>query len=133
LHDLKYLGPGGENLADPSAGDSRQQVPPEEYEANLGELVARLKKTGATLIWCATTPVPPGAAGRVVGDAAEYNAIATRIMQEHGIAVDDLYAVAKPRLAEIQRPANVHFTPEGSEFLARAVAKSIERALADRR
>jgi acyl-CoA thioesterase-1 len=133
LHDLKYMGPGGENLADPSAADSRQQVPPEEYEANLRRLVARLKKTGATLIWCSTTPVPEGAAGRVVGDSAEYNAIAARIMQEHGIAVDDLYAVAKPRLAEIQRPANVHFTPEGSAFLAEAVAKSIERALAERR
>jgi acyl-CoA thioesterase-1 len=132
LHDLKYMGPNGQNLADPSAADSRQQVPPEEYEANLQKLVARLKKTSATLIWCSTTPVPAGAAGRVVGDAAKYNAIAARIMQEQGIAVDDLYAVAKPRLGEIQRPANVHFTPEGSALLAEAVAKSIERALAEK-
>ncbi len=27
LHDLKYMGPGGENLADPRSADSRQQVP----------------------------------------------------------------------------------------------------------
>jgi acyl-CoA thioesterase-1 len=133
LHDLKYMGAGGENLADPAAADSRQQVPPDEYEANLRKLVERLKKTDASLIWCSTTPVPAGAAGRVVGDAARYNATAARIMQEQGIAVDDLYAVAKPQLAEIQLPANVHFTPEGSRVLAQAVAKSIEQALAKRR
>jgi hypothetical protein len=133
LHDLKYMGPNGQNLADPTAADSRQQVPPEEYEANLRKLVQRLLKTKATLIWCSTTPVPPGASGRVVGDAVKYNAIAARIMDEAGIAIDDLYSVAKPRLAEIQRPANVHFTPEGSQELAKAVAKSIETALKKRR
>jgi acyl-CoA thioesterase-1 len=73
--------------------------------------------------------VPPGAGGRVVGDAVKYNAIAARIMDEAGIAIDDLYAVAKPQLAEIQLPANVHFSPEGSRELARAVAQSIETAL----
>ena len=31
LHDLKYLGPNGENLADPDADTSHQQVPPDEY------------------------------------------------------------------------------------------------------
>ncbi len=133
LHDLKYMGPNGKNLADPAAADSGQQVPPKQYEANLRKLVARLLKTKATLIWCATTPVPPGAGGRVVGDAVKYNAIAARIMKENDIAVDDLYAVAKARLAEIQRPANVHFTPKGSQELAKAVVASIERALAKTR
>ena len=52
LHDLKYMGPQGQNLADPKAADSHQQVPPAEYEKNLRQLVAQLKKTKATLIWC---------------------------------------------------------------------------------
>ena len=129
LHDLKYLGPQGQNLADPQAAQSRQQVPPAEYEKNLRELVARLKKTGATLIWCSTTPVPAGAQGRVPGDSAKYNAIAAKIMEEHQIAVDDLYSFAKPRLDKIQRKANVHFSPEGSQALAEQVAGSIREAL----
>jgi acyl-CoA thioesterase-1 len=129
LHDLKYLGPQGENLADPTAADSRQQVPLDQYEKNLRQLVERLKTTGATLIWCSTTPVPAGAKGRVVGDAAKYNAAAAAIMKEQGIAIDDLYAFAKPRLPEIQLPANVHFTQEGSEQLAKQVAQAIEGAL----
>jgi acyl-CoA thioesterase-1 len=132
LHDLKYMGSKGQNLADPKAADSHPQVPIEQYEANLRKLVERLEKTGATLIWCETTPVPPGAKGRVVGDAAKYNAVAAGIMKEHGIAIDDLYAFAKPRLEEIQLPANVHFGPDGSKELAKQVVKCIEAALARR-
>ncbi len=132
LHDLKYLGPNGKNLADPAAADSHQQVPPEEYEKNLRKLVARLKETGATLIWCSTTPVPAGAGGRVVGDAVKYNAIAAKIMQENDIAIDDLYMFAKPRLKEIQLPANVHFSKPGSKALAEQVAGTISDALKQR-
>ncbi len=133
LHDLKYMGAEGQNLADPQAAGSRQQVPPAEYEANLRQLVQRLKKTDAVLIWCSTTPVPEGAQGRVPGDAAQYNQIATRIMEEHGVVVNDLYAFAKPRLAQIQLPANVHFTADGSAALAEEVARAITAALAKKR
>lgn len=129
LHDLKYMGPGGKNLADPQAAGSFQQVPIDQYEANLRKLVARLKKTGATLIWRTTTPVPEGAGGRVVGDSAKYNAVAKKIMDEYDIAIDDQYAFAIERLKEIQQPANVHFTKQGSETLAQQVVVAISKAL----
>lgn len=125
LHDLKYLGPQGQNLADPEAPDSRQQVPIDQYEANLRKLVERLKKTDAKLIWRSTTPVPQGARGRVVGDSAKYNAVAKRIMDEHDIAIDDQYAFALERLDKIQKPADVHFTAEGSRALAEQAVKAI--------
>lgn len=129
LHDLKYMGPKGGNLANPKAGDSHQQVPPAEYEKNLRTLVKQMKKTGAKLIWCSTTPVPEGAKGRAVGDSAKYNEIAAKIMAENKIPTDDLYAFAKPRLKEIGKPADVHYTPEGSQALAKEVAASISKAL----
>jgi lysophospholipase L1-like esterase len=81
------------------------------------------------LIWCSTTPVPEGAQGRLPGDAAHYNQIAARIMEEEGVAINDLYAFAKPRLAEIQLPANVHFSPDGSAALAQKVARAIGTAM----
>jgi acyl-CoA thioesterase-1 len=129
LHDLKYMGPNGENLADPEAPDSQQQVPIHRYEANLRTLALRLKETGARLIWCSTTPVPAGAAGRVQGDARRYNEAARRVMRSLGIPTSDLFAFAEPRLEEIQRPANVHFTPDGSQALAREVARAIRARL----
>jgi hypothetical protein len=129
LHDLKYMGPNSENLADPKAPTSRQQVLLPEYEKNLRTLVVRLKKTGAKLIWCTTTPVAPETQGRVSGDEVKYNEAALRVMKEFGVAIDDLYAFAKPKLAKIQLPKNVHFTPEGYQELAGQVGAAIEKGL----
>jgi acyl-CoA thioesterase-1 len=123
LHDLKYMGPNGENLADPKAGTSKQQVGPEAYEKNLRELVKRLRKTGARLIWRNTTPVPEGARGRVPGHAAEYNEIAAKVMKEMEVEIHDLYSFAKKNAAKIQRKADVHYTREGSMKLAEEVVK----------
>jgi acyl-CoA thioesterase-1 len=111
----------------------RQQVPIDQYEKNLRTLVARLQKTGATLVWCSTTPVPENCKPpRTNSDTIAYNALARKIMESEGIAIDDLYAFALPRLSEIQLPNNVHFKAEGSKVLAGQVASSIERALKDR-
>ena len=129
LHDLKYMGKDGSNLADPNSKDSHQQVPPAEYEKNLRKLVERLEKTGAKLIWRNTTPVPEGAKGRVVGDSAKYNKIAAKIMEEKGIPTDDQYSFCMERLEKIQKRADVHFTPEGSQALAEQAVKAIEKAL----
>lgn len=126
------MGPKGENLADPEAEGSHQQVPIDQYAANLKQIASRLKKTGATVIWCETTPVPKGAQGRVVGDSARYNAAAAKVMAElGGIRTDPLYDFAIKH-ADMQREANVHYTPEGSAQLAGQVASVIRQALADR-
>jgi acyl-CoA thioesterase-1 len=126
LHDLKYMGPNGENLADPKAETSKQQVAPEAYEKNLRELVKRLKKTGARLIWRNTTPVPTGARGRVPGHSAEYNKIAARVMNEMKVEIHDLYSFAKTNAAKIQKKADVHYTRAGSIQLAEEVVKILK-------
>ncbi len=130
LHDLKYLGPDGGNLANPKDSKNHQQVPPREYEKNLRQLVSQLEKTNATLIWRNTTPVPDGSKGRVEGDAATYNEIAERIMAEHGIEIHDMYSEVKPHMETLMLPnGNVHFTKEGSEKLGNDVADVITKAL----
>ena len=123
LHDLKHWKEGKLDLAGP------QVTPVEEYEKNLRDLVKRLKATGAKIIWASTTPVPEGSGGRVAADEVKYNEAAARVMKAEGVAIDDLHAVAAARLAEIQRPANVHFTPEGYRALAEKVAESIRAQL----
>lgn len=130
LHDLKYMGPKGQNLADPASDSSHQQVPIDEYQQNLETLVKRLEQTGAKLIWRNTTPVPPGSQGRVVGDSVRYNEAAAKVMKEHNIQIHDMYSFVYPKMDEIMLKANVHFTPEGYEHLAGEVATVVERALA---
>ncbi|MHC4983162.1 MAG: hypothetical protein ACYTF6_08350, partial [Planctomycetota bacterium] len=123
LHDMKRLRGGKLDIS------GKQLVPVEQYEKNLRRLLERLKATGATLIWASTTPVPQGAAGRKPSDPPAYNAVAKRIMEESGVAINDLHAFSLPRLEEMQLPRNVHFKPEGSRLLAEQVAKSVLEAL----
>jgi len=127
LHDLKHVNAKGERVP---VEQGKQLVALDKYEKNLRQLVERLRKTGARLIWCSTTPVPPGAMGRVSGDEAKYNEVAAKVMQESQIAINDLCAVARPRLAELQQPADVHFTPAGYKELAKAVVAAVEKELA---
>jgi acyl-CoA thioesterase-1 len=52
-------------------------------------------------------------------------------MQAAGIATNDLWSQANAKLTEVQLPKNVHFSPEGSRYLAEKVVAEIEKALAD--
>lgn len=119
LHDLKRDAQG------------QHQVPLEQYEKNLAALVQKMKGRAKVLIWCSTTPVPEGKVSppRRPGDVIAYNKAASKVMRDNGIPTDDLYTFALPRLQEIQRPVNVHFTAAGSRLLARQVAGSIAKAL----
>lgn len=128
LHDLK-LATGGKD-SHPYATSDGRQIPLEEYERNLREIVAGFQTTGAALVWCSTTPVPAGHLDppRQPADVIKYNTVARKVMIENGVDVDDLFAAALPRLADIQLPQNVHFTKDGSAKLAQHVAASIEAA-----
>lgn len=124
LHDLKHVVEGAKIVPLGTEGCHRLETEA-GYEANLRKLVAKLKNSGAELIWCSTSPVPPGARGRIPGDEKRYNQIAATVMQENGIAINDLHKMATGRLNEIQKKADVHFTPAGSQELARMLAPLI--------
>jgi len=123
LHDLKHWKNG---KLDPSGP---QVTPVEIYEDNLRQLIARLRETGATVIFATTTPVPDGSAGRVAGDELGYNEAARRVMTEAKVRINDLHGLAASQLEKIQRSKNVHFTPEGSRALGTQVAAEIKAAL----
>ncbi len=102
----------------------------EQYTTNLRILTARLKATGARLVWAATTPVPPGEPGRFQGDAAKYNQAAAGIMKKLGIPTDDLFSLVKSWKRDLHiKKGNVHFRPEGYQLLGLQVSRSILHAL----
>jgi len=115
IHDLRFM------------DDGQRQVGPADYEANLRKIVARLKQTGATLVWATITPIPDGELNppRRFGSVAEYNGIAARVMRENGIRINDLNAHVTPRFAELQTPRDLHYQPAGYEFLGEKVAAEI--------
>jgi hypothetical protein len=123
------------------ASDDRS---PAAYAQRLDTLVTRMKKTGATLIWATTTPVPPKAEATmlkrwktevVIDEALErqYQEAALQVMKKHGVQVDDLYALMKPRRSEFQADDNVHFSPAGSNLMAQQVADCILKSLDGKR
>ena len=128
LHDLKRVDAAtGKNSNDPS--DPRQ-AEPDRYRSNLSDIAGRLKATGATVIFATTTPVPEGELRphRDPADAPLYNAIAREVMAEHGVLVNDLFEVIATGPASLGKPADVHFTPEGSAALGAAVAAFVLEA-----
>ncbi len=126
LHDLCYRHPESQVQGRRDKVKGTQSVSLTQYEENLETLVQRLKKTNAKLIWAATTRVPDGEAGRFVGDDSKYNEVARRIMEKHGIPIDDLYAASSRLDASLAvGPGDVHFKKEGYAKLAEQVAESI--------
>jgi lysophospholipase L1-like esterase len=119
IHDLKIM------------EDGKRQVEPTDYEKNLRDLVAKMKATGAKLIWATTTPIPNGKMepDRKFGQVKEYNEIAAKVMTESGVPTNDLNGHITPQFDKLARPKDLHYTTEGSEYLAKKVAEEIEKAL----
>ena len=125
LHDIKHVDPvTRENSKDP---EHPHQADLKQYKKNLEVIVEKLKTTGAKLVFATTTPYPDEVGGplRDPGMPEKYNKAALKIMKKNGIAVNDLYDYVLPRMEELQRPNNVHFTESGSRALAEQVAKVI--------
>lgn len=130
LHDLCYRSPESKLYGHRDKVHGVQDVPLPQYRVNLEELVGRLEKTQARLIWASTTVIPPEEAGRFVGDEVKYNHIAAAVMRAHHIPTDDLYALTRRfPPAMFRRPGDVHYTPAGFEKVAEQVAESVRKYL----
>jgi acyl-CoA thioesterase-1 len=135
LHDLSYRFANDSDknakgeYASPTNG-GHQNVPPEVYEKNLCQIIARLKQTGAKLIFASTTPVPESDAAKYVKDSElPYNEIAKKVMTDEGVTWNDLWSLVKPRQSELQIPRNVHFHTQGSSVMAKQVVEMIRQVL----
>ncbi len=139
IHYDKWLGSGRWDVIHFNHGihdlrvmpDGKRQVEPADYERNLRAIVTRLKQTGAKLIFATTTPIPPPPLepDRSFGDVKEYNAIALKVMKELSVDVNDLYAHVQPEFERLHKPKDLHYTTEGSDFLAQKVAQEISSRL----
>ncbi len=134
LHDLCYRNPKAKQQGNRDKVNGTITTTPEQYEKNLDQLVTRLKKTGATLLWASTTLVPEGEAGRIAGDDKKYNEVAARVMKKHGVVINDLNSLSAGFPADhFIRPGDVHFKAAGYQKLGTQVADSIRTTLKTRK
>jgi lysophospholipase L1-like esterase len=121
-----WLGDGKWDVIHFNFGIHDRNTPVADYLARLEQLVERMKKTGAKLVWASTTPIPDNpAAKQSAASVIERNAAAAGIMEKHGVAINDLFTFVTPHLADIQPPNDVHYTAKGYELLGKQVAEAI--------
>jgi lysophospholipase L1-like esterase len=117
------------------------QVPLAEYEANLNEIVRRMRATGLrgnSLVFATTTPIiderhaQRGAAfDRYEADVLRYNEVAVRAMTALGVPLNDLHAVVSQNApAALMSRDGTHYTDTGYTLLADAVVTALAPALA---
>jgi len=109
----------------------------EQYAARLKNLVVRLEKTGAKLIWATTTPWCPEGyeyiekrfkqkynyAGE---EELKWKKAAMEVMSRHNVAINDLYALLHPKLIEcLNKPTDIHFNGKGSAAMAEQISKVV--------
>ncbi len=125
-----WLGDGKWDIIHFNFGIHDRNTPVADYSQRLEQLVERMKKTGAKLVWATTTPIPDDPAKKqTAASIVERNEAAALIMQTHGVAIDNLFTAITPHLAEMQNPNDVHFNGAGYEFLGQQVGKAIEALL----
>ncbi len=132
LHDLKTSYDANTKTWGPN------MVSLEDYKINLGKEIDILKKTGARLIWCTTTPVPNDNttfAPRQKGSSEKYNAAALEVLKLHPeITITDLHATVSqsPVFDQWRTTQDVHFyKKEEQKMLGDTVASTI-RSLIDK-
>ena len=127
LHDLKR-----------SRDTGAYQVPLEAYEANLREIVRRIRADSqAALVFATTTPIDDARHAqrkadfdRLEADVQRYNAVARRVMSDLDVPVHDLHWVVEDGGAEtLLGHDGTHYTDDGYERLAEAVADCVRRHL----
>lgn len=130
LHDLKQP----YDKANNSWGV--HQVSIEDYKKNLEKEIQILKKTGAKLVWCSTTPVPKSSTGtyaRRNGEAAVFNKAALEVVSKHPeIQINDLHKFISESKAfdKWRSGTDVHFWGGDLQALVGgAVADSIIKVL----
>lgn len=125
-----WLGNGKWDVIHFNFGIHDRNTPLTDYTQRLEQLIERMKKTGARLIWASTTPIPDSPDGKqTAASIVERNKAAAGVMKKHDVLTDDLFAAITPRLAELQPPNDVHFNAKGYDFLGETVAASIQQAL----
>jgi lysophospholipase L1-like esterase len=119
----------------------KYNVPPDQYEANLREIVKQLRAgTKAKIVFALSTPLMDERSQEAWktrsyrlehASVMEYNRIALRVMKELGVPVNDLPAALgdAAEIARLHDAGGIHFTKEGSQRLAAAVVSSVTHYL----
>lgn len=107
------------------------QYPVSTYVDNLRAVLAKLRATGAPVIWATTTPVHPRRRLNPTvwswkpADIDRYNAAAAEVMEREGIPINDLHALIATDFDRNLGEDMLHLSEIGVRKCAQAVVAAI--------
>jgi hypothetical protein len=109
-----------------------------DYERGLRAYVRLLRDAGgaALLVWASSTPVTRPVPEHPLDEVrnaqvVRRNALAASVMEEHGIRINDLYALVLGR-NDLRAPDGYHYNEEGYRLMGSAVAEVLRERSAPR-
>jgi len=120
-----WLGKGKWDVITVNFGIHDRNTDPAIYRANLEQIIQRLQKTGAQVVWVRTTPAPDGPCAEKFTETLcnRLNQAGDEVAAQYHLTEIDLYGLVKPKQAELQLPNNVHFKNEGYDLMGAEVAR----------
>ncbi|MCZ6873320.1 MAG: SGNH/GDSL hydrolase family protein [bacterium] len=112
------------------------QVPIDMYRANLEFILKRLTALSPRVIWATMTPVHPDRPFRDSewswrnDEIDRYNEAAWKLMEAHGLPINDLHALVQANLFEFLSEDMLHLSEAGQKACAQAVADCILKQMA---
>ncbi|QDU62110.1 GDSL-like Lipase/Acylhydrolase [Planctomycetes bacterium Pan216] len=108
-------------------------TPIDTFERNIRAIIARLERTGATIVYANMTPVPDllhayfGRKTNYNDVILRYNTVAEHVMRDEEVPVLDLFRLMLPHVDRVQHKHDYRFTPEGIQMIGRHVADAIRK------
>ena len=113
--------------------DGRNNTSLDNYKENIERICIMIKKLfpNAKNIFATSTPVIEDGFGgfhfrRYNNDTETYNAVATKIVTEHGGYINDLYTLLKNAPTEYHSDQTHYYSREGTEIICNQVISTIE-------
>lgn len=99
---------------------------PQQFADNLRKIFARLRQTGATVLWVRTTPWGRADDDPTVDRSPKTNDSADAVAKEEGIESVDLHALLINERGRLQAKDHTHWNDEGAAAMGKAVGTAIE-------
>ena len=104
-------------------------TPLDDYLADMKRVYARMKATGAKIIFATSTPTSPYDGDRRQEDIAEYNRAMTDWLSDKDVEINDLYSFLKPHVFEYISDDRVHLNKYGVREVGNKVVEVIKKYL----
>ncbi|MEI7781227.1 MAG: GDSL-type esterase/lipase family protein, partial [Planctomycetota bacterium] len=99
---------------------------PEQFAVNLRKIIARLRQTGATILWVRTTPWGRADDDPTVDRSPKTNEASDSVAKEQGIESVDLHTLMFNDRTRLQAKDHTHWTDEAAALMGKAIANAIE-------